>query len=437
MEGYALLIGVNEVDPCFYTENLKLNCVDADLREMTRLLNQVPEIKGRIKPFTSKNAKWTDIKKEIETYYSKLAESNDEDVYLVIYYTGHGKSWKNPDTNISEEFYSFYDEPVSEFKIRSLLLEFSSRYKIFIIADTCHGGGLSEWEESDTPDYPANTNHGHPKNIKTKIIPTSIFEKIIHKISFSDDKSPKHSFGHQETYSISSNNISRKPFLPNAEIAIFAACGKHQLTEQNMGPNEPSKFTSLITKKWKPSKSRNSFCLRNIVNSERPPYVKSQLNIFTNSNFFMTKKAFSSTDDAQCTCVRVGFLEEITGDLVKIYQPEEEEFEDYKHSHGSFTIDLTKEPERNSGRARDVIGLIKNNDNTYVTYEDKIEVLSVVFINDDNRGTPFDTVIYDMRSVDPCSTTKNGYVVLITTYGTWKFKKGQRTQGKVSNAIGG
>jgi hypothetical protein len=431
MEGHALLIGVNEGASHYYGDTLVLNCVDADLKAMVSLLGKVPEIGNRIQILTGKNAAWSLVKYEIEEKYSKLAENNQNDIYLVIYYTGHGVSIKKDGESYFEEFYSFYDEAISEYKIRSLLLSFSNKYKIFIVVDTCHGGGLSDWNEQTPPIYPPNTNHGHPVDIPTKEIPVNIVKNITHKVEFIKQSK------NQNKYLLDGFSQDFDSFTPEADIAIFSACGKDQLTEQNLGPNQPSKFTSLITKKWKPHKSRNYYCLKDWVNSDRPPYAKSQLNLFTNSTFFMEKEAFSSTKDAKCTCVKEGFLEEISGNPVIVYQPEDEELENYTHSHGSFTFNIPTLNARDRIIYDKVIDLIETSDPEFHNYINEITVLTVVSINDDMLGTLLETRVYDMKSINCCDTPGNGYVVLITTYGSWQFKKGQRTKGKVSNSIGG
>ena len=142
MKGYALLIGVDEVSTSNYGDPFKMDCIKNNITELEKLLKRENLFKDRITPLRGANCTWENVQKQLENF-SNLSVT--EEGYLLIYYSGHGISYpfSEPLQEKKSEFFFFYDRMVYETEIRESLSSINSKIKVFLIADSCHSGGLN------------------------------------------------------------------------------------------------------------------------------------------------------------------------------------------------------------------------------------------------------------------------------------------------------
>lgn len=141
MRGYALLLGINNIQSEYYgnSYNLPESVDNIDAME-SFLCNDVGFNQGDIKKLTSTDNSWQNVQTKIGEL-TQIPQS--ESPFIIIYLSCHGTKIKYSNTSFTEKnFLCFYDRMVLENEFRQLIASFPSYFKVNVIIDSCYSEGL-------------------------------------------------------------------------------------------------------------------------------------------------------------------------------------------------------------------------------------------------------------------------------------------------------
>jgi hypothetical protein len=236
MTGYALLVGVDEVNYDYYGENKNLCSSFLDTQLMFDLLFETSLFNSEnILKRNSVQTKWSYLINDIN-YLKRLTETQDEDSFILLYFSGHSASIEHPfKPNTKVQFLCLYDQLVLEDKIRELLSQFSEKSKIFVVFDSCYSQGFGETQSKRILESVSDTQI---KSLEKEF--KYIFE--LHKTFYTNDILFYADYNYK----------------PKAEILFLFACGETQQTYSGASCKEVSEFTRLFISNWKYLKSINT-----------------------------------------------------------------------------------------------------------------------------------------------------------------------------------
>jgi hypothetical protein len=199
MKGYAVLIGVRQVDPSKYGGwSDLLNHPENDIETIRQILSSTGFLTNKIK---ANAATGLAVSTAIKDYVDKL---NENDI-LVIYFSGHGSlrddpaSYpdqypSDPELDGMDDCWLLYDRPFWDDELLQLL-PLSKNVRILIISDSCNSGSML-----DSPIISLLINkkiHDHKPTHKMEIIDRKVLEDSKYKskkIPFSYIKQFKQDF---------------------------------------------------------------------------------------------------------------------------------------------------------------------------------------------------------------------------------------------------
>lgn len=210
--GYAILIGIDRVDPTKYDgDNLEFLGSSKDILGIKVLLNTS-------KCFDSNNihvhhkikTNWSDLLLTLNDVQSKTKNKNE---YVFIYFTGHGGLLDTKQKK-AEQVLCFSDRMVLKKEFLKQLQLFSKGTKIYVLIDACYSGDFHE---------------------ETKAIPRRVCNSIYENNFLS-------------TYQSLDKFFSFK-FKPKADIC-FTTATKDRHGTTGMNGNQQSVFTAKYISRW-------------------------------------------------------------------------------------------------------------------------------------------------------------------------------------------
>lgn len=143
MKGQAILVGLNSVSHDHYKPSVyTIREAEKNVKQFYNKLMHLPSMDIRESDqLLGSNATLKNLKNKID---EKKRQSNDEDTFLLIYFSGHGYHLKGS----GYQFYCLYDQMILDNEFLHLLNEFDSNFKILVILDTCYAGGLKRHEKA-------------------------------------------------------------------------------------------------------------------------------------------------------------------------------------------------------------------------------------------------------------------------------------------------
>ena len=151
-KGYALAIGLNQVDPAHYAGwNGQLYGCEPDANDMAAIASS--------QGFTAEKLLTADAKRQdVLDRLSRLAETLKSGDVLVVSYSGHGG--QVPDLNGDEddgldETWCLYDGELLDDELYGAWMKFQPGVHILVFSDSCHSGTVLKMKKADMENPPA------------------------------------------------------------------------------------------------------------------------------------------------------------------------------------------------------------------------------------------------------------------------------------------
>jgi len=128
-KGYAIHIGVDEVDPGHYNSSLRLPTCVSDAKSM-EVMAQAIGFKTEV--LLNENATSKNVITSISSYFNVL-ESND---ILLISFSGHGSKVG------AHETWNLYDRMLFDTELKQLWNGFINEVRILVVSDSCQSGDI-------------------------------------------------------------------------------------------------------------------------------------------------------------------------------------------------------------------------------------------------------------------------------------------------------
>ena len=258
MKGYALLVGVDEVNHVYYGENKKLCSSYTYTENIKALLNE-----GGYESIVSLNKEktnWSNVVNEL-SYLIRTTNNDPGESYIFIYFSGHGASIEVSYSSKRKQFLCFYDQLILEDSIRDQLSRFNKRCKIFVVLDSCHADGVM--------DQKLALDSGQIKSMSEEFY-------FIYKL-------------HQSVYDHTIDLYKDFSFEPNAEIFSLLACGENEETTGGFTCKDLSYFTKVFCNNWYDQKpNENYLSLYNKLRQVTGGKAKHRMFPATGTTFFST-----------------------------------------------------------------------------------------------------------------------------------------------------
>jgi hypothetical protein len=142
MKGYALLIGVNEVDTSYYGTDLPIEGVLPNIQRMKNVLISSGNFaETNIEILQGDMTNWSvDIIPKLDSLQS-IPES--EIPFVVLYFSCHGAKIRFENEKFTHKnFLCFRDKMILENEVREEIAKFPSYFNVFVIIDSCYSEGL-------------------------------------------------------------------------------------------------------------------------------------------------------------------------------------------------------------------------------------------------------------------------------------------------------
>jgi hypothetical protein len=143
MEGYALLVGVDDTNKRHYgRDNNAPNALSSvekiyDFLKESTSLNISKEDK-----FLGNDAIFNDVKLRLEALADlSNKKEGEEPIFLFLYLVGHGHNYERAENEMFT-FFKLYDQMLSENEFRELLNKFHPKSKVFCVIDSCYSAGM-------------------------------------------------------------------------------------------------------------------------------------------------------------------------------------------------------------------------------------------------------------------------------------------------------
>ena len=220
-KGYSLHIGLNEVSRKRYFNKFKLNAPENDAKAM----QGIADMKGFKSTLLLTQAATAGA---VISYISKKSAELVSGDYLLITFSGHGRSWRDyapgeDEQDGRDETWCLYDRMLIDDEIYLLCSRFAKGIRILFISDSCHSGTVLELMSAPQTD-----------NINIKTIPEEAMLKAI-------DQTPSE-YSAAKFLAWSDREIEAE-----ASIELLAAC---QDEEKAFDGTPYSYFTEHILKVW-------------------------------------------------------------------------------------------------------------------------------------------------------------------------------------------
>ncbi|MBD81000.1 MAG: hypothetical protein CL840_18930 [Crocinitomicaceae bacterium] len=218
MKGYGIFVGVNYVEGQHYESNKPLDRAYKNAKsfcDFARRDNWYEQIEF----ITGKRATWKNIKKRLDQYASL---SQTEEGYLLITFSGHGLNLEKRDNKKDKDnwqFLCFYDRMVLEYEIRESLTQFSNKFKIILIVDSCYSGGIIEPQHALIKTMALTTMPILPQNAYYKN--KSFYSKLLDRYLFVNPKIPP-TFDADLFYYASSKKDKPSILGTNTELTFYS-----------------------------------------------------------------------------------------------------------------------------------------------------------------------------------------------------------------------
>ncbi|NOG58544.1 MAG: hypothetical protein HND54_12465 [Bacteroidetes bacterium] len=141
MKGYAILVGVDEVNPKHYGVSMITPSAKNSAEKIHRHLldfSTIPD--NRIDVYVGKEAVFHDIDIRMK-HYARLSNlPNSEPIFLFLYFAGHSFSMDGKEKG-EFTFFNLYDQMLFENEFKNWLKDFHIDSKLFCVIDSCYAGG--------------------------------------------------------------------------------------------------------------------------------------------------------------------------------------------------------------------------------------------------------------------------------------------------------
>lgn len=406
MKGYALLIGVDEVDENYYKSKKDLKSSFQDTLQMQILLSKT-NLYDEIHVSNNETANWITIKNKLARLQNNVKQ-NDEETYVFLFFSGHGSSIKT-DNNGTKEFLCFYDRLVSENEVQEQIALFEGKCKLFILINSCNSLGIAK---------------------PSIIIKNQNTSTVLLEI---EPEKPSDNITIQEVYNnhnISINKILKehegKKYNSNADIIYFFASNEYEKVQAGSANENANPFTTSFISTWRLRNNKqvdNYYSFFQLLNLK----VKNKAEILTIgksiSNFFSTTFPLTFNSINMMSPIQ---LYEKENQYVSFYL--DNTVEEFRMLH-SMTFDINP----NDPIHRELLDRIRSfNDNTLL---DEVKVMSLVFIELVNL--PNQTNLpHPIRSLKTLEASTDYGIILTVDDELNILHKPKRTTGKVSNKLG-
>ena len=132
IKGYALLIGMNDVNDAYYGTGKDYHNALNDIKGFQRILNRTNSYTN-IEVKDSLDTRWCDIVSSVQNLQN-ITRRNPYGSYVFILFSGHGFLEND------EQFLCLRDRMVHKNEIRKLLEGFNERTKVYMVINSCHSG---------------------------------------------------------------------------------------------------------------------------------------------------------------------------------------------------------------------------------------------------------------------------------------------------------